>query len=159
MKLLLQEIRRSRRDVRLRLRRRFCLAIPRGQFSRGQEMHGNSQFGKRARSHESLASDKKNRKDYVMRKSTATLTQQIDDSLPLWRRDVIPQRSPFIFSHAKQLAAIMAALGILFGLWFGIATYHAPRPGYPYYDTQKPVPTWSEPAPLEANRDRGGEYK
>lgn len=100
-----------------------------------------------------------NRKDYFMRKSTAPLTQQIDDSLPLWRRSVTPQRSAFIFTHAKQLAAIMAALGILFGLWFGIATYHAPRPSYPYYDTQKPVPTWSEPAPIEGNRDRGGEYK
>jgi hypothetical protein len=122
-------------------------------------MHGNSQFWKSALSHESLASDKKSRKDYVMTKSTATLTQQIDDGLPLWRWSVIPQRSPFIFTHAKQLAAIMAALGILFGLWFGIATYHAPRPSYPYYDTQKPVPTWSEPAPLEGNRDRGGEYK
>jgi hypothetical protein len=61
-----------------------------------------------------------------------------------------------LFTHVKHLAAIMAALGILFGLWFGIATYHAPRPSYPYYDTQNPVPTWSEPAPLQGNRDRGG---
>jgi hypothetical protein len=122
-------------------------------------MHGNSQFGKRARSHDSLASDKKNRKDYVMTKSTATLTQESHDCLPLWKWSVTPQRSPFIFTHAKHLAAIMAALVILFGLWFGMATYHAPRASYPYYDMQKPVPTWSEPAPLEGNRDRAGEYK
>jgi hypothetical protein len=102
---------------------------------------------------------KENRKDYVMTQSTATLTQQSYDCLPLWRWSVTHQQSPFIFTHAKQLAAVMAALGILFGLWFGIATYHAPRPSYPYYDTQKPVPTWSEPAPLEGNRDRGGDYK
>jgi hypothetical protein len=89
-----------------------------------------------------------------MTKSTAILTQHIDDSLPLWRWSVVPQRS-----HTKHLAAIIAGLGILFGLWFGIATYQAPRPSYPYYDTQKPVPTWSEPAPLKGNRDRGGEYK
>jgi hypothetical protein len=94
-----------------------------------------------------------------MRKSTAPLRQQIDDSLPLWRWSVTPQRSLFIFTRAKHLAAIMAALGILFGLWFGIATYHASRPSYPYHDPQKPVPTWSEPAPLEGNRDRGGDYK
>jgi hypothetical protein len=122
-------------------------------------MHGNSQFWKSARSHESPISFKKNRKDYVMRKSTATLTQESHDCLALWKWSLIPQRSPFISTHAKQLAAIMAALGILLGLWFGIATYHAPRPSYPYYDTQKPVPTWSEPAPLEGNRDRAGEYK
>ena len=69
---------------------------------------------------------------------------------PLWTRDVISQSPPFLFT----LAAIMAALGILFGLWFGVSTYHALRPSYPYYDTQKPVPPWSEPTPLEGNHDR-----
>jgi len=80
-----------------------------------------------------------------MIKSTATLTHHIDDSLdslPLWRWSVTPQRSPFIFTHARQLAAIMAALGILFGLWLGVATYQAQRPSYPYYDTHKPLPAW-----------------
>ena len=87
------------------------------------------------------------------------LRQQIHHDLPLWTRDVISQRLPFLFSHVKQLAAIVA-LGCLFvGLWFGVPTSHAPRPSYPYYDTQKPVPPWSEPTPLEGNRDRGGEYK
>ena len=58
--------------------------------------------------------------------------------------------------YATLLAsAIIAALTFLFGLWFGVSTYHAPRPSYPYYDTQKPVPPWSEPTPLEGNRDRG----
>jgi hypothetical protein len=48
---------------------------------------------------------------------------------------------------------------LLFGLWFGVATYLAPRPSFPYYDTQKPLPPWSEPAPLEGNRDRAGEHR
>jgi hypothetical protein len=84
---------------------------------------------------------------------------RFDESLPLWTRDMTPHFSQFIFTHVKQLAAIMAGLAIVFGLWFSIATYHASRRSYPYYDTQKPVPRWSEPAPLEANRDRAGEYK
>ena len=57
----------------------------------------------------------------------------------------------------KALAAIIAALALLFGLRIGLSTYHTPRPSYPYYDTQKPVPLWSEPMPLEGNRDKGGE--
>ena len=87
------------------------------------------------------------------------LRQQIHHDPLLWTRDVISQRLPFLFTHVKQLAAIIAALTLLFGLWFGVSTYQAPRPSYPYYDTQKPVPPWSEPTPLEGNRDRGGEYR
>jgi hypothetical protein len=78
---------------------------------------------------------------------------------PLWTRDVISKRPPLLFAHVKQLAAIIAALGILFGLWFGVSTYPAPRTSYPYYNTQKPVPPWSEPTPLKGNHDRGGEYR
>jgi len=90
----------------------------------------------------------------------AEFQQQIHDHPSLWTRDVISQRPPFLFTHAKQLAAIIAALGcLLVGLWFGVSTYHTPRPSYPYYDTQKPVPPWSEPTLLEGNRDRGGEYR
>jgi len=88
------------------------------------------------------------------------LLQQIHHDPPLRTRDVISQRPPFHFSRVKQLAVIIAALTFLFvGLWFGVSMYHAPRPSYPYYDTQKPVPPWSEPTPLEGNRDRGGEYR
>jgi hypothetical protein len=87
------------------------------------------------------------------------LRQQIHHGPPLSTQHVISQPPPFLFTHAKQLAAIIAALTLLFGLWFGVSTYQAPRPGYPYYDTQKPVPPWSEPTPLEGNRDRGGEYR
>jgi hypothetical protein len=87
------------------------------------------------------------------------LQRQIHDDPPLWTRDVISQRPPFLFTHVKQLAAIIAALIFLFGLWFGVSMYHAPRPSYPYYDTQKPVPPWSEPTPLESNRDRRGEAR
>ncbi len=83
----------------------------------------------------------------------------IHHDLPLWTRDVVSQRLPFLFTHVKQLAAIVA-LGCLFiGLSFGVSTSHAPRPSYPYYDTQKLVPPWNEPTPLEGNRDRRGEYR
>ena len=85
------------------------------------------------------------------------LRQQIHHDPPLWTRDVISQRRPFLLTHVKQLAAIIAALAFLLGLWIGVSTYHTPRPSYPYYDTQKPVPPWSEPMPLEGNRDKGGE--
>jgi hypothetical protein len=87
------------------------------------------------------------------------LLQQMRHDPPLRTRDVISQRPPFHSAHVKQLAAIIAALTFLFGLWFGVSTYRTPRPSYPYYDTQKPAPPWSEPTPLEGNRDRGGEYK
>jgi hypothetical protein len=73
-------------------------------------------------------------------------------------QNVIPRRAPFLFTHAKQPAAIIAALAFL-GLWFGLSTYHAPRLGYPYYDTHKPVPPWGEPAPLGGNHDRGEENR
>ena len=73
---------------------------------------------------------------------------------PLLRsRHVISQRHPSFLTHIKQLAAIILALG-LFWLAFALPTYHAPRPSYPYYNTEKPVPPWSEPTPLEGNRDR-----
>ena len=73
----------------------------------------------------------------------------------LWTRDVIPQRPPFLFTHAKGVAAIIAALSFLIvGLWFGVSTHRAPRSTYPYYDTHKPVPPWSEPMPLKGNHDR-----
>ena len=87
------------------------------------------------------------------------LRQQIHDArLRTW--DVISQHPPFHFPRVKQLAVIIAALTFLFvGLWFGVSTDPTPRPNYPYYDTQKPVPPWSEPTPLEGNRDRGGEDK
>lgn len=53
---------------------------------------------------------------------------------------------------AVVITASIIGLGIVFGMWFDVSTPTAPRPTYPYYDTQKPVPPWSEPAPLEANR-------
>ena len=85
------------------------------------------------------------------------LRQQIHHDLPLWTRDVVSQRLPFLFTHVKQLAAIVALGCLLLGLWFGVSTDHTPRLSYPYYDTQKPVPPWSEPTLLEGNHDRGGE--
>ena len=86
------------------------------------------------------------------------LRQQIHYNPRLWTRDVISQRRPLFFIRVQQLLAI-AALGFLFWLWFGVSTYHAPQPSYPYYDTQKPVPPWSEPTPLEGNHNREGEYR
>ncbi len=91
--------------------------------------------------------------------SYTALLSQIHRHPPLRTRDVISQRLPFLFTHVKQLAAIIALACLFFGLWFGVSTYHAPRASYPYYDTQKPVPPWSEPTPLEDNRDRGGEHR
>ena len=91
--------------------------------------------------------------------SYTELLQQIHHDPPLRTRDVISQRPPFLLTLVKQLAAIIAALAFLFGLWFGVSTYHAPRPSYPYYDTQKPAPPWSEPTPLEGNHDRQGEHR
>ncbi|PYM10259.1 MAG: hypothetical protein DMF15_02685 [Verrucomicrobia bacterium] len=87
------------------------------------------------------------------------LLQQIHHDPPLRIRNVISKRPPFLLTLVRQLAVIIAALTFLFGLSFGVSTYYAPRPSYPYYDTQKPVPPWSEPTPLEGNRDRGGEYR
>jgi len=77
----------------------------------------------------------------------------------LWTRDAIAQRLPFSFAYLKQLTVIIAVLAFLFGFWFGVSTHHAPRANYPYYDTQKPVPPWNEPAPLEGNHNSGGDYK
>jgi hypothetical protein len=87
------------------------------------------------------------------------LRQQIHHDPPLCTRDVISQRPPFLFTHVKRLAAIVALGCLLVGLWFAVSAYHTPGASYPYYDTQKPVPPWSEPTPLEGNRDRGGEYR
>ena len=90
-----------------------------------------------------------------MTKLTPTLTQSrllADVSTkPLWTRDVVSQSPPLVFI----LVAIMATVGILFGLWSGGAlTHHVPRASYPYYDTQNPVPPWTEPTPLEGNDQR-----
>ena len=95
----------------------------------------------------------------VMPKSDLTLTQRglLDVLLKHQRRKVIllaRTPNPFLFTHVKRVAAIIAALSfLLIGLWFGVSTYHAPRPSYPYYDTQKPVPPWSEPMRLEGNHN------
>jgi hypothetical protein len=88
------------------------------------------------------------------------LQKQIYRHPRLWRRDVISQRSrPSSLTNVKKLAAIIAVLGFVFALWFGVSTYEAPRASYPYYDTQKPVPPWREPMPLEGNYNRGEEHK
>jgi hypothetical protein len=85
------------------------------------------------------------------------LREQIYRDPRLWRRDVISQRRrPSSLTHVKKLAAIIVVLGFVLCLWFGVSTYHAPRASYPYYDTQKPVPPWSEPMPLEGNYGREG---
>src|SRR5207248_9146183 len=90
---------------------------------------------------------------------TYTALQQQITPQPLWTRNVTSRRHPFLSTLIKQLAAIIAVITLLFGLWFGVATYLAPRPSYPYYDTQKPLPPWSEPTPLAGNRDRAGEHR
>jgi hypothetical protein len=78
----------------------------------------------------------------------------------LWKRDVISRRRRrFSLTHIKKLTAIIVMLGFVFWLWSGVSTYHGPRASYPYYDTRKPVPPWSEPMPLQGNYDRGEEHK
>ena len=99
----------------------------------------------------------------VMKKSNLTLTQSglLDVLLKHERRKVIlltRPPNPFLFTHVKHVAAIIAALGFLFWLWFGASTYHALSPRYPYYDTHKPVPTWNEPMPLKGNHERRGDH-
>lgn len=86
------------------------------------------------------------------------LQQQIYRQPRLWKRDVVSQRPhSSSLTQVKKLAAIIVALGCVF--WFGVSTYHVPRASYPYYDTQKPVPPWSEPMPLKGNYGRGEEHK
>jgi hypothetical protein len=90
----------------------------------------------------------------------AELRREIYRQPRLWRRDVISQRPrPSSLTHVKKLAAIVAVLGFVFCLGFGASTYRAPQPSYPYYDTQQPVPPWSEPMPLEGNYHRGERHK
>src|SRR4029077_9531433 len=90
----------------------------------------------------------------------AELRERIYRHPRLWRRDVISQSPRFSFlTRVRKLAAIIAALGFVSALWFGVLTYQAPRASYPYYDTQKPVPPWSEPMPLEGNYGRGEGHK
>jgi hypothetical protein len=88
------------------------------------------------------------------------LREQIYRDARLWRRDVISEHPrPSFLTHVKKLPAIIVVLGFVLWLWFGVSTYHAPQASYPYYDTQKPVPPWSEPMALKANYNRGEEHK
>jgi hypothetical protein len=90
----------------------------------------------------------------------AELQQQIYRHTRLWNRDVIPQRPRHAsLTRVKKLTAIIVVLSFVSWLGFGISTYHPPEARYPYYDTQRPVPPWSEPMPLEGNHDRGEEPK
>ena len=69
------------------------------------------------------------------------------------------QRPPLLITHVKEATVIITVMAFLFGLWFGVSTHHTPRAIYPYYDMQKPVPPWNEPAPLESDRKSGADYK
>jgi hypothetical protein len=82
--------------------------------------------------------------------------QELQHDQPLRTRNVISQRPRVLVIRIQQLVAV-ATLGLLLWLWFGGSRHHAPQPSYPYYDTQKPVPPWSEPAPLQGNYSREGE--
>ncbi len=76
----------------------------------------------------------------------AVVREQIYRHPQLWRRNELSQH--------KKLAAITAVAGLVSWLWVGASTHLAPEASYPYYDTQKPVPPWSEPMPLKGNLDR-----
>jgi hypothetical protein len=85
--------------------------------------------------------------------SIAKSVLQIPQSPPPGPR--ISQSPSFLLEHlGAMIIAAVIGLGFVFSLWFDVSTPIAPRPTYPYYDTQKPVPPWSEPAPLEGNRNR-----
>jgi hypothetical protein len=87
----------------------------------------------------------------------AVVREQIYRHPQLWRRNELSQHHrprPSFFTHAKKLAAITAVAGLVSWLWVGASTHLAPEASYPYYDTQKPVPPWSEPMPLKGNHDR-----
>jgi hypothetical protein len=84
--------------------------------------------------------------------------QEIQHHQPFWTRNAISQRPRALVIRIQQLIAI-ATLGFLFWLWFSVSGHDQPQPSYPYYDTQKPVPPWSEPAPLQGNYDREGDSK
>jgi hypothetical protein len=66
-----------------------------------------------------------------MSSSIAEFRQQIYYRPPLCAQDVSPQHSWVFFAHIKQLAAIIVALGLGFGLWFGVSNYTRPQPSYP----------------------------
>jgi hypothetical protein len=83
---------------------------------------------------------------YVEQGEMETVTE------PVTNRQLPQSPTPFLFTHSERIAAIVAVLSfLLVGLWFGISTRHTPQSRYPYYDTQKPVPQWIEPMPLEGN--------
>ena len=84
--------------------------------------------------------------------------QQIHQDPPPWARDVMSKRRSFLLIRISQVIAI-ATLGFLVWLSFAVSKRHTPRPTYPYYDTQQPVPPWSEPPPLEGNYAKTGEHR
>jgi len=86
------------------------------------------------------------------------LQPQIYHQARLWKRD-LKRPHPLSLIHLKKLAAILIMLGFVSWLWFGVSMYQAPRASFPYYDTQKPVPPWSEPMPLEGNYGRAQEHR
>lgn len=85
----------------------------------------------------------------------AELRRQIYRRPWLWGHDVISKRPcSSALAQLKKAAAVIALLGLFFWVWSAVATYRAPRATYPYYDTQKPVPAWTEPQPLAGNYNR-----
>jgi len=82
--------------------------------------------------------------------------QENQQDQSFWTRNVISQRPRALVIRIQQLVAL-ATLGVLLWVWFGGLRHPTPQPTYPYYDTQKPVPPWSEPGPLEGNYSRQGE--
>ena len=95
---------------------------------------------------------------YCQIDSHAEMWKQIQRDPHVWTRDVTSKASPSLFVRVQQVVSI-GVIGFLFWLWFGASKDHTPRPSYPYYDTQEPVPSWSEPAPLAGNYNKKGEQR
>jgi hypothetical protein len=68
-------------------------------------------------------------------------------------RTEVSQSPSFVFERmAALIVTSVIASGVLLALWFDTSRPTAMPSTYPYYDTQKPVPPWSEPTPLAGNR-------
>ena len=119
---------------------RFCGTAARHAIPRGQEKHSNSQFLTSAASHESRASDKKDRKDYIITKLSVILMAEalaviLAQAQP--PRKMIASFYPDICGHSKRkvapkdmawlLAGDDAEAGQTAGLCRARQGYRAPR--------------------------------
>jgi hypothetical protein len=90
--------------------------------------------------------------------SDLEISQQTHYRPSVLTRNVISKSSVLVLLRIQQVISV-TALGLLVWLWIDASKNHTPRATYPYYDTQQPVPPWSEPPPLEGNYVKTGEHR